>query len=597
MSESRRFSVIIVDDEAVVREGVRDRVDWHSLGFEVVGDYEDGRAALAAVRSAPPDVILTDIRMPFLDGIELTRTVAREFPEVRVLLLTGHDEFEYAQEAVRLQVWDFLLKPISARELSVVLERLAGELREDELRRREEQRLRRQWEESVPLLRQRTLNDLLSGAEPVPQVLSRLSELGIVFASGRVRVVLVSPDPPDPAEIDDSPGIRNLAITNLTAELCTDPWQAVQVSVQDTDIAIIIVGPDPDLSQRTDQLRRAVVERELGSVTVAVGPAYGRFGEVRESYHGARRRLAQRFLTGGNRVIADEGRRGAVGASGSTGATGAAGYRDAGSDAAGAAAATDAGDAGAAGGGGTGDGEHGAGSGDARAARDGGATAVAAGSSSLPDLEVCLRNVDRSGAEAALSARVEECRRSHRPIPQCILILQRDLARVLDAAEALDVDFSWFMASHTNPFEELAGLPSLEAIQRWFSQLLDTILTSLEERVRNQAEVKVRAAETYLREHFREPGLSLTEVCAELSVSVSYFSQRFKSITGKTFVEYLTEVRMEHAKELLRTASGRGYEIAPQVGFRDPHYFSSTFKKVCGMTPTQYRAQYGRDSS
>ena len=575
MSESRRFSVIIVDDEAVVREGVRDRVDWHSLGFEVVGDYEDGRAAVAAVRSAPPDVILTDIRMPFLDGIELTRTVVREFPEVRVLLLTGHDEFEYAQEAVRLQVWDFLLKPISARELSVVLERLAGELREDDRRRREEQRLRRQWAESVPLLRQRTLNDLLSGAEPVPQVLSRLSELGIVFASGRVRVVLVSPDPPDPAEIDDSPGIRNLAIANLTAEMCTDPWQAVQVSVQDTDIAIIIVGPDPDLSQRTDQLRRAVVERELGSVTVAVGPAYGRFGEVRESYHGARRRLAQRFLTGGNRVIAEEGAAGgsgagdgAVGASGSTGDTGAAG-----------------------------DGEYGAGSGDARAAGDGGATAAAPGSSSLPDLEVCLRNVDRSGAEAALSARVEECRRSHRPIPQCILILQRDLARVLDAAEALDVDFSWFMASHTNPFEELAGLPSLEVIQRWFSQLLDTILTSLEERVRNQAEVKVRAAETYLREHFREPGLSLTEVCAELSVSVSYFSQRFKSITGKTFVEYLTEVRMEHAKELLRTASGRGYEIAPQVGFRDPHYFSSTFKKVCGMTPTQYRAQYGRDSS
>lgn len=565
MSESRRFSVVIVDDEAVVREGVRDRVDWHSLGFEVVGDYEDGRAALAAVRSAPPDVILTDIRMPFLDGIELTRTVVREFPGVRVLLLTGHDEFEYAQEAVRLQVWDFLLKPISARELSAVLERLAGELREDELRRREEQRLRRQWEESVPLLRQRTLNDLLSGAEPVPQVLSRLNELGIVFSSGRVRVVLVSPDPPDSAEIEDSPGIRNFAIANLTAELCTDPWQAVQVSVQDTDIAIIIVGPDPDISQRTDQLRRAVVERELGSVTVAVGPAYGRFGEVRESYHGARRRLAQRFLTGGNRVIAGEGRPGAGGAPGATGGTGAAG-----------AAPGD-----------------GAAAGDRDAAGDGGA----AGSASLPDLEVCLRNVDRSGAEAALSARVEECRRSNRPVPMCILILQRDLARVLDAAEALDVDFSWFLAPHTNPFEQLAGLPSLEAIQRWFSQLLDTIFTSLEERVRNQAEVKVRAAETYLREHFREPGLSLTEVCAELSVSVSYFSQRFKSITGKTFVEYLTEVRMEHAKELLRTASGRGYEIAPQVGFRDPHYFSSTFKKVCGMTPTQYRAQYGRDSS
>ncbi|MEX2442161.1 MAG: response regulator [Alkalispirochaeta sp.] len=539
--EPRSFSVVIVDDEAVVREGVRDRVDWKSLGFSVAGDYEDGRAALEAVRAAPPDVILTDIRMPFVDGIELTRTVAREFPAVRVLLLTGHDEFEYAQEAVRLQVWDFLLKPISSRELSVVLERLATELCQEDLRQREDERLRRQWEESVPLLRQRTLNDLLSGAEPVTQVFARLDELEIAFPAGRVRVVLVSPDPPDTAETDDSPGIRNLAIANLTAELCTDPWQAVQVSVQDSDIAIIVAGPDPDLQERADLLRRTVVERGLGSVTIAVGPAYGRLHEVRESYHGARRRLAQRFLTGGNRVIADEGR--------------------------------------------------------VESPPDASREAHPSGDSPLPDLEVCIRNVNRSGARAALTARVEACRRRKRPIPMCILILQRDLARVLDAAEALEVDSALFLTPHTNPFEELARLPSLDAIHRWFSQLLDTVFNSLEERVRNQAEVKVHAAEMYLRDHFREPGLSLTEVCAELSVSVSYFSQRFKSITGKTFVEYLTELRIEHAKELLRTASGRGYEIAPQVGFRDPHYFSSTFKKVCGMTPTQYRAQFGRDSS
>ncbi|MFW5695537.1 MAG: helix-turn-helix transcriptional regulator, partial [Alkalispirochaeta sp.] len=210
----------------------------------------------------------------------------------------------------------------------------------------------------------------------------------------------------------------------------------------------------------------------------------------------------------------------------------------------------------------------------------------------LPELEASIRNVDRHGAQAALTARVEACRRSNRPVPMCILLLQRDLARVLDAAEALDVDFSLFISPDTNPFEEIARLPSLEAVYLWFSRLLEVIMNSLEERVRNQAEVKVRAAEAYIREHFQEPGLSLTEVCAELSVSVSYFSQRFKAITGKTFVEYLTEQRIEHAKELIRTGAGRGYEIAPQVGFRDPHYFSSTFKKVCGMTPTQYRAQY-----
>ncbi|MFW5827760.1 MAG: helix-turn-helix domain-containing protein, partial [Alkalispirochaeta sp.] len=458
---------------------------------------------------------------------------------VQVLLLTGHDEFEYAQEAVRLQVWDFLLKPISSKELSAVLKRLAGELRATERRRQAEEQLRRQWEESMPLLQQRTLNDLLTGSEPVAQVLPRLDELGISFPAGRIRVLLVSPDPPATTDEGDSPGIRNLAIANLTAEVCATPWQAVQVAVQDADIALILAGPDPDILERADLLRRAVAERALGSVTVAVGPAYGRLNDVRESYHGARRRLARRFLTGGNRVIAEET------AVGSSRGGAPASLRD------------------------------------RPPARE-----------SLPELEVGIRNVNREAVHAALTARVAACRSSNQPVAACILVLQRDLARVLDAAEALEVDFGVFTSPQANPFEELARLPSLEAVHRWFSSLLDRILDSLEDRVRNQAEVKVRAAETYLREHFRDPGLSLTEVCAELSVSVSYFSQRFKTITGKTFVEYLTEVRIEHARELLRTGAGRGYEIAPQVGFRDPHYFSSTFKKVCGMTPTQYRARH-----
>jgi two-component system response regulator YesN len=525
-----RFSIIIVDDEAVVREGVRDRIDWESLGFLLVGDYEDGRAALAAARANPPDVILSDIRMPFLDGIELARTVAEESPETRVLLLTGHDEFEYAQEAVRLQVWDFLLKPVSARELTGVLERLGEELTRERARRDAEERLRLQWQESLPLLRERAMNDLVAGSDPPEAYVPRLAELGVTIPPGRIRVIIVSSDREARSDL------QGLAIANVVEELCTGPAGGVQFAMNDGDIVAILPGNDGDLFERLDRLRRRVAEETEGSVTIAVGPAQGALREVRGSYRAARQRLMQRFLTGGNRIITSE-----------ESAADATGWSE----------------------------RH-------REAR----TALVSR----------IRNVDRTGARSALEALIRICRDQHLPVATCILNLQRDLARVLDSAEALDVDAVALFPGGANPFEELAGLPSLTAIGEWFGRLIDRIIDSLEDRVRDQAERKVRAAETFLQENFRDPSVSLTGVCAELSVSVSYFSQRFKMVTGRTFVEYLTELRIAHAQELLRTGSGRGYEIAPQVGFRDPHYFSSTFKKVVGMTPTQYRNQYGTGS-
>lgn len=524
------FSIILVDDEAIVREGIRDRIDWAALGFRLTGVFEDGRAALQAIRSAPPDAVLTDIRMPFLDGIELTRTVAEEYPAVRSVLLTGHDEFDYAQEAVRLQVWDFLLKPISSRELTRVLSRLAEELAVDRTRAAEAARLRERWAAAQPMLRERALNDLLMGEDPVPEAVARLAELGVSVGPGRVRVALVSLDRDQrpPRDLD------RLAVATIAADVLAEVPEVLTVTTTDGDLAVIHPGLDGPLFDLLDRIRREVSDRGLGSVTVAVGPAYGRLSEIRQSFAIARRRLMQRFLTGGNRIISAE----------PDDAAGSAGDRE---------------------------------------------------NHDRTELPLALRTMDRGQITAALAGRIEACRSAAHSVDRCILELQRDLARVIDTAEALEVPFDSLYDPGDNPFRDLAELPSLDAIEHWFAALLDRIVGQLEDRIRTQAEVKVRAAEDYLREHFRDPGLSLTEVCADLSVSVSYFSQRFKMITGKTFVEYLTELRIEHARELLRTGAGKSYEIAPMVGFRDPHYFSATFKKVCGVTPTQYRRQVRKE--
>ena len=525
----RLLSIMIADDEAVVREGMRDRLDWAGLGFELVGAFADGRTALAAVRDSPPDVLLTDIRMPFLDGIELTRHVAAVAPHTRVLLLTGHDEFEYAQEAVRLQVWDFLLKPISARELAQVLARLSADLLAQRRKTQETERLRDQWERSLPILRERALNEFILGNEPAESVVERLQDMGVAIPTGRLRVILVSPD------ARAVPDLTHLELSNLVQESFDPREPALTFTTREGAVAVVYTGADGELFSRLDQLRRRIGEATDVSVTVAVGTAVGRRSDVRRSYRSAQQLLLHRFLSGGNRVITEE----------SVPSPSKDETLDHAADRAG--------------------------------------------------LMENLRNVDRAGAHEALCTLIERCRRSGQPISRCILNLQRDLARFLDLVERLDVSVLELFGQDANPFQALSSLPSLDAIQGWFAGLVDQVMDTLEARVSGQAELKVRAAQAHLAEHFRDPTLSLTRLCDDLSVSVSHFSQRFKEITGRTFVEYLTEIRIEHAKELLRSGAGKSYEIAPQVGFRDPHYFSSTFKKVCGVTPTQYRLQVAQD--
>ncbi|MCG8478226.1 MAG: response regulator [Spirochaetales bacterium] len=537
----RPFTILIADDEAPIREGIRDRIDWEALGFRLVADCGDGREALAAFRIHGPDVVLSDIRMPFLDGIELTRTILTERPQTHVLLLTGHDEFEYAQAAVRLQVWDFLLKPISSKQLHDVLARLASEMVEEQRRRSDVARLRRQWEEHLPLLRERSLNELILGEGPIDDALERLDELGIAFEHIRKRVVLVAPDRGEEMnegrrDPQDKRGVggdlQMLALSNLVRDLLATPTGAVQFLTHDERIALVLSGDDGDLFERLDRLRRRASDRLGTSVTIGIGRAYGRTEEIRRSYRDADRALMQRFLFGGNRILSAE-------------------TYDATSD------------------------------------------ATWHNHSALrAELMQRIRHVDRRGAYDALARLIEDARTTRQPIERCVLNLQRALARLLDGMEELNLDREIAALSRSNPFEEIAAMPTLDAVEPWFEALIGRMFDVLEERIGNQGELKVRSARAYLAEHYSDAGLSLTHVCAELSVSVSHFSKSFKAVTGRTFVEYLTELRIEKAKELLVSEGSRGYEIAPRVGFRDPHYFSTIFKKVCGVTPTQFRSRY-----
>ena len=155
--------MLLVDDEEDIREGISRKMDWLGLGFSLVGEAANGQDALELAETLRPDVILTDIKMPFMDGLELCRILTDRLPASRFVVFSGFDAFEYAKQAIQMNVVEYILKPINADELSAVLRRLKEELDRERAERRNMELLRSRYTENLPILRELFYTNLLDG--------------------------------------------------------------------------------------------------------------------------------------------------------------------------------------------------------------------------------------------------------------------------------------------------------------------------------------------------------------------------------------------------------------------------------------------------
>ncbi|MBN1887574.1 MAG: response regulator, partial [Thermoflexales bacterium] len=182
------YKVFFVEDEIVAREGIRDNVDWEAHGFEFCGDAPDGEMALPLLQTVNPDVLITDIKMPFMDGLQLCKIVRERMPSVKIIILSGHDEFEYAKEAIKLGVTEYLLKPVSVQDLHNVLQKVASQLEQE---RKEQETLRELEESNQATLRENLLLKLVMGALSSAEAIEKGQVLGIEFIARYYLVVVI----------------------------------------------------------------------------------------------------------------------------------------------------------------------------------------------------------------------------------------------------------------------------------------------------------------------------------------------------------------------------------------------------------------------
>lgn len=195
------YRIILVDDEEEVRQSIIRKINWTEAGFKVVGDAENGEDALEKVEALEPDLILTDIRMPYMDGLTLAERVRQKYPSIKIVIFSGYDDFEYAKQAIKLNVTEYILKPVNVEELTAILKRIKANLDEEIEQKRNVNLLRENYIKSLPILREQFLNELVSYPMPETEVEDKLREYAIPL-SGAKKWVAAAIDI-EPEEIRD----------------------------------------------------------------------------------------------------------------------------------------------------------------------------------------------------------------------------------------------------------------------------------------------------------------------------------------------------------------------------------------------------------
>ena len=521
------YKIFFVEDEVITREGIRDNVDWHASGFEFCGEAADGEMALPLLRTAQPDVLITDIKMPFMDGLQLTKIVRERMPWVKIVILSGHDEFEYAQEAIKLGGTDYLLKPVTVKKLQNAMQKLTVQL---DLERKEQDNLKKlqeQVEENRATLRERLLFKLVVGAVSPMEAIEKGEILGLDLIARYYLIVILKIELGDRTEQYDYDEyqrvqrvVMGLAEKNPDIYVLKRDWG---------DLILFMKGSTSEyLEEERDllleEIRQAVAKTRY-QLTIGLGVSKKRIADISQSLVEALANIqnpAGENKSGLNQAVE----------------------------------------------------------------------------------RMELLKLDKSAVENYLRSGVKDefdefFNAYIKPLGETALksnliknyIFVDVVLAIAKLVSELGGEVDKIIPELNSIEMTMSNIKTIEQLREQAYKILSSALAYRDSQPNSQYKNLIRQAKEYLDHHYTDAELSLNEVASQVNLSASHFSVVFSQETSQTFKEYLTELRINKAKELLRMTGLRSADIAYQVGYNDPHYFSSVFKKNTGYSPIEFRSQ------
>lgn len=533
------YRVLLVDDEVLVREAISENIRWDDLGYELAGNCQNGKEAIEFLEKNSVDVVLTDICMPFVDGMELSEFIYKNYTNINIIIFSGYDDFEYAKKAIKYNVEEYLLKPVTASELSKVLTDLKEKMDSKKMEAEKYIRLYESYNKNKLLIQSKVLDDLIKGSKTIEENEKALRENNIILDASGYRVAIVEIDPDGDRKAQDEQmkqysSLMTFAVYNICDEILQHNKTGLACLGNDNRVFLLFKTNTPksfeqEVKSICSELSGKILQFMKLKVTIGIGRAVNNKEDIHRSYEEAEYSMKYQYLFGESSIIDMN---------------------------------------------------------DIIKKKEVNGDIVL--EVMIDSLALAIKINDKAGIDQILK-QIEEAIKVALPDKnRSDLYLQQIMIALCNTLKAAEMEENRIYSFRNQMLTDIADAKSLGKVMELLKDYSYRIGSEIEMQKNIGGKKQAMLAMDYIEKNYADPELNLNSVCSYLSISTSRFSTIFKNITGETFMEVLIRIRMQKAKELLENTDLKNYEIAEKVGFSDPHYFSISFKKMTGKTPLEY---------
>lgn len=545
------LKTFLVEDEVVIREMIKKMIPWEQYGFELAGEASDGEMALPLILKSKPDLLITDIKMPFMDGLTLCKLVKKELPDIKIVILSGYDDFNYAKQAINIGVEDYLLKPITKNAFIERLEEIHNRYEHEKTQKEYYEKFKLEMQEYERNASRDFFESLVRADFDLEEIYRRADRLNLDIVAEAYNILIFTPDASDSSynssegysdwEAEVHKKIENYFLSHPVAMLFRH---------QVFSYAILVKGQRDTIKKNTCECVETIqkiMEETRANVDwfVAVGEEADRLSKIKQSYHTAARTYAFRYLYDGHILYYNM----------------------------------------------------------LEQVKENSADTSKTEAVQLKNVNINALNPEilqkflSSGLEDEVDSFVHDYFHAIGREPMESLVFRNYVVlnvrfSALSFLKKIGYDDTELSREETDDVVKKTS-QSTEASVAYAEEVLKRAIAIRDENAGSQNRSVLKQATDFIDGHYMDEEISLNRVAHAANVSANHFSALFSQNMGQTFIEYLTSLRMDKAKELLRCTSKRSSEIAGEVGYKDAHYFSYLFKKTQGMTPSEYRKTRG----
>jgi two-component system response regulator YesN len=530
------YSLCIIDDMEDAVDSLVRNIPWLDYKIEVTGTATNGKEGLALVLKLKPDIVLTDIRMPYMDGLDMISSLLKEHPFCKVIIMSGYSDFEYAQKALRLGAIDYLTKPLTPQELGCTMDTVLEQLVKERQLKDQERQLEKRLHESMPLIKREQLNMLIRYETTREAALNRWTNLNLSLGAGRFVIMVAEIDnwllPDDQIRIQEVEMVR-FAIQNIWEETINETAVGIVFPDAYTNRIVSIVNASEAASHRKiGELSRTNIQNH-SKYTVSIGVSDEvSIEHLPRAYTQALTALSYNFYTGGNCIFSFSDHQMSM------------------------------------------------------------MNAAKCESEKEKELLLSLRAGNAEKMVQWILQIVDSFGDLEQPLAPTELISSvNELLYLIkrELHEALPESYSLLIDQRISDLHK-SNIVTVHLMKEQLSSICRMACGWIHSEQESEALKLINRAAEYMDMTLAE-NLTIGDYASHIHLSTSYFASLFKKTKGLTVHQYILKEKIGAAQKML--LQGRQVqEIAGALGFEDRRYFTEVFKKITGMTPTEFMRRY-----